>query len=86
MNLLSIPIPRHCYVLLEGFWPFSNWRVNYECASIRTIVDVDLEDPIIPPYCGPRNMRPFLSTFPYMSFHDLFVGNFVLMWPLDPIV
>jgi hypothetical protein len=31
-------------------------------------------------------MRPFLSTFPYMSFHDLFVGNFVLMWPLDPIV
>jgi len=86
LELLSKPIPQHSFVPLEGFWPSSNWRVNYECASIRTIVDVDPKDPIILPYYGPRNMCPFLSIVAYVSIHDLFVGNFVLMWPLDPIV
>jgi hypothetical protein len=86
LELLSNPIPQQSSILLAGFWPSSNWRANYECASIHTIVDVDPEDPIIPLYCGLRNMRPFLSTVAYMSFHDLFVGNFVLMWLLDLIV
>ncbi len=41
LELLLRPIPRHNFVLLEGFWPSNNWRVNYEHASIPTIVDVD---------------------------------------------
>jgi len=71
---------------LEGFWPSSNWRTYYEHASIPTIVDVDLKDLVIPPYCGPRNMHPSLNITAYTPFHDLFVGNFVLVWPVDPKV
>ncbi len=79
LELLLKPIPWQNSILLKGFWPFSNWRSNYECTSIPTIVDVDLKDPIILPYCGARSMRPFLSTITYMPFCDLFVSNFVLM-------
>jgi len=71
---------------LEGFWPSSNWRANYEHASIPTIVDVDLEDLVILPYCGPRRMHLFLSTIAYVPFHDLFASSFLLVWPLNPIV
>jgi hypothetical protein len=71
---------------LEGFWPYNNWRTNYEHESIPTIINVDPKDPIIPPYCGLRNMCPSLSTIAYMPFCDLFVGNFVLMRPINPIV
>ncbi len=68
---------------MEGFWPFSNWRANYECASIPTIVDVDPKDLVIPPYCGPRSMCPSLNIIAYKFFCDLFVGNFVLVWLVD---
>jgi len=74
LELLSKPIPQQSSILLAGFWPSNNWRANYECASIHTIVDVGLEDPVIPPYCGFRNMHPSLSIVAYMSFRDLFVG------------
>jgi hypothetical protein len=59
LELLLKPIPRQSSILLEGLWPSSNWRINYECASIPTVVDVDPEDHVIPPYYGPRNMHPF---------------------------
>ncbi len=62
-------IPWQNSILLDGFWPSSNWGVNYGCASIPFVVDVDLEDPIIPPYCGLRNMCPFFSIVAYMPFH-----------------
>jgi hypothetical protein len=71
---------------LESFWPSSNWRVNYERASIPIVVGVDLEDLVIPPYCGVKNMCPSSKIVAYMPFHDLFVGNFVLVWPIDPTV
>jgi hypothetical protein len=61
-------------------------KAYYECASILTIIDADLKYLVIPPYCGPRNMHPSLNTIAYTPFHDLFVGNFVLMQPVDPIV
>jgi len=64
---------------LEGFWPSNNWRAYYELTSIPTIVDVDPEDRVIFPYCGPRSMHPFFSIVAYTPFHDLFVGNFVLV-------
>jgi hypothetical protein len=66
--------------MLEGFWPSSDWRANYEHASIPKIVDVDPENLVIPPYYGPRSMCVSLNTVPYMAFCDLFVGNCVFMW------
>jgi hypothetical protein len=69
--------------MLESFWPFSNWGTYYEHASIPTIVDVDLKEFVIFPYCGPKNMRPFLSITAYMPFYDLFVGNFVFVQPTN---
>jgi hypothetical protein len=75
------------FVLLEGFWSSSNWRANYERASICTIVDFeDPENLVIPPYCGPRSMHCSLNTIAYTPFHNLFVGNFVLVWPLNPTI
>ncbi len=86
MELLLRPITWQSSILLESFWPSNNWRANYECALIPTVVDVDLEDPIIPPYYGPRSMCPSLSIAAYMPFHDLFIGSFVLMHPSNPTV
>jgi hypothetical protein len=79
LELLSRPIPWQNYVILEGFWPSNNWKANYQCASLHTIIDVDLEDHVILPYCGPRSIHPFLSIVAYTPFCDLFVGNFVLV-------
>jgi hypothetical protein len=31
-------------------------------------------------------MHLSLNTIAYMPFHDLFAGNFLLVWPLNPIV
>jgi len=83
LELLSTVIPQHSFVILEGFWPFSNWRANYECACIRTVVDVDLEDHVILPYYGFKSIHLSLSIVAYTPFRDLFASNFVLMWPLD---
>jgi hypothetical protein len=79
LELLSRPSPQKSFILLESFWPSSNWKVNYECASIPTIVDVDPKDPIIFPYYGPKIVCPSLSTIAYTPFCDLFDDNFVLV-------
>jgi len=79
LELLSRPIPQQSFIMLEGFWPSSNWKANYEHTSIPTVVDVDLENLVIPPYYGLKSMRPSLNTTTYTSFHDLFVANFVLV-------
>jgi hypothetical protein len=86
LELLSRLTPRQSFVLLEGLWPSSNWRTNYECTSIHIIVDVDLEDLVILPYYGPRSLRPSLSIATYTPFRDLFVNSFVLLWPSNFIV
>jgi hypothetical protein len=79
LELLSRLIRWKRFILLEGFWPSNNWKINYERASIRIVVDVDPEDPVIPPYYGPKRMCPSLSTTAYMPFRDLFTSNFVLV-------
>jgi hypothetical protein len=86
LELLSKPIPLQSYVLLEDFWPFNNWRYNYEHASIPIVVDVDPKDPIILPYYDPKNMHPSLSTTTYTPFHDLFVGHLIFVRLVDFIV
>jgi hypothetical protein len=62
LELLTRPIPRQNFVLLESFWYSSNWRTYYECASILIIVDVDPLNPIIPPYCGLKH-APFFEHY-----------------------
>jgi hypothetical protein len=56
LELLLRPIPQQNFILLESFWPFSNWRTNYEHASIHTIIDVDFEDCVTLPSCGPKSL------------------------------
>jgi hypothetical protein len=46
---------------------------------IPPIVDVDLEDPIILPYCGLKNMRPSLKIIVYTLFQNLGLGNFIMV-------
>ncbi len=86
LELLLRPIPQHSYVLLECFWPSSNWRINYEHACIHIVVDVDHEDHVIPPYCGPRSMCPSLSIATYTHFCDLFVSKKFLLRPSNLII
>ncbi len=83
LELLYRPIPWQSFVILEGFWPFNSWKTNYEHASICTVVDVDPKNPIILPYCGFRSMCPFLNIVAYTPYCDLFIGNFVLVQPLN---
>jgi hypothetical protein len=54
--------------------------------SIPNVVDVDREDPVIAPYCGFKNMHPFLNILAYTFFWDLLVGNFVHVQPMDPTI
>jgi hypothetical protein len=56
LELLSNPLPTQNSTLLEGFWPSSNWRCNHMQSAIPPIVDVNPEDLVIVPYCGPKNM------------------------------
>jgi hypothetical protein len=51
---LSNPLPTQNSTRLEGFWPYDNWKFNHVQGAIPPIFYVDLEDPIIPPYYGPR--------------------------------
>ncbi len=41
----------------------------------------DMEDLAIPPYCGPKNMKPSLSITTYTPFRDLHEGDFLLTRP-----
>jgi hypothetical protein len=86
LELLLKPIPWQSIILLEDFWPSNNWRVNYEHASILTIIDFDPEDLFILPYFGISSMRPSLSIITYTPLCDLFVGNFVLLWLANLII
>jgi hypothetical protein len=59
LELLTRPIPRQNSILLESFWYSCNWRTYYERASIPIIVDVDTQNPVIPPYCGLKHVAFF---------------------------
>jgi hypothetical protein len=52
--------------------------------AIPTIVDVDLKDSIIAPYCDPKNMWPSLKTTVDTPFWDSSLGDFVLVKLTDP--
>jgi len=63
LECLSKPILQQSPILLEGFWPIRNWKVNHVRLSIPFVPILDdMEDLVIPPYCGPKNMKPSLNT------------------------
>jgi hypothetical protein len=43
----------------------------------------DVEDPIMRPCCGPKNLKPFSTCTP---FKDLNNGDFVMVRPCDPFL
>jgi len=78
---LSKPLTCQNAMLLEGFWPSSNWRSIYSKFSLSIIViNANLEGPIQRPCCGLKNMRPSTT---YTPFKDLNDGDFVIIKPRD---
>jgi hypothetical protein len=61
---LPKPLPTRRSILLEGFWPSNNWKLNYarvELSFTRPVVD--LKDLVNHPYYGPTNLK--------LTLHDL---------------
>jgi len=84
LECLSKPISQQSPILLEGFWPTNNWKVNHVkfCIPSVPIFD-DMEDSTIPPYCGPKNMKPSLRITTYIPFEDLHEGDFLFTRPFE---
>jgi hypothetical protein len=67
---LSKPLPLQRSTLLEGFWPSNNWRFNYERVELLSTNQVtDLEDPVMCPYYGPKNLKLALTYTPFRDFN-----------------
>jgi hypothetical protein len=74
---LSKPLLAQRSILLKGFWPCNNWKLNYARVELPSTTPViDLEDLVICPYCGPKNLKPPLA---YTMFRDLNNGYFILV-------
>jgi hypothetical protein len=55
---LSKSLPFQSSTILEGFWPSNNWRYKYAKALLpSTMKVVDLEDLVMHPYCGSKNLK-----------------------------
>ncbi len=84
LKSLSKPILQQSLVLLKGFWPTNNWKVNHVKFSIPSVPILDdMEDLVIPSYYGPKNMKSSLSTTTYISFKDLHEKDFILACPSE---
>jgi hypothetical protein len=74
---LSKPLLAQGSTLLEGFWPCSNWKSNYAKVELQsTTPAVDLENPLVFPYYGLKNLKLGPA---YTPFRDLNNGDFVFM-------
>jgi hypothetical protein len=74
---LSKPLLAQRSILLKGFWLSNNWKLNYAKVKLlsRRLV-VNLEDLVIHPYCGPKNLKLVPA---YTLFRDFNNGDFVIM-------
>jgi hypothetical protein len=69
---------------LEGFWPCNNWKLNSAKVELpSTTLIVDLEDPLIFPYYGPKNLKLAPT---YTPFRFLNNGDFVLVTFHNPFL
>ncbi len=67
--------PFQSSILLEGFWASSNWKYKYAKVSLPSTMEVvDLENLVVHPYCGPKNLKAFSA---YTLFEDFNNGDFV---------
>jgi hypothetical protein len=65
-----------------GFLAFEQLEINCTRASLPTRMEVvDVENLIMRPYCGAKNLKPSST---YTPFKDLNNGDFVLVRPHDP--
>jgi hypothetical protein len=55
--------------------------VRVELSSTNQVVD--LKNPIMRPYCGPKNLKPILAYTPFRDFNN---GNFVFKRLHDPFL
>ncbi len=77
-------MPAQGSILLEGFWPWSNWKLNYARTKLPSIaLVIDSKDPIIHPCCGPKNLK---LVFTYTSFKDFNNEDFVFVKLHDPLL
>jgi hypothetical protein len=66
LSHLSKPLPLQRSTLLEGFWPSNNWRFNYaKVELLSTNQVIDLEDLVMCPYYGPKNLTPAPTYTPF---------------------
>jgi len=73
---VSKPISLQSLVLSKGFWLTSNWKINHVRFFIPSIpIFDDIENPIILPYCGPKNMKMSSNTTTYTPFRDFFLAH-----------
>jgi hypothetical protein len=66
LKMLANPLPQQSPVLLESFWPTSNWRVNHsQFIEPSSPIFTDKENIVLEPFYGPKNMKPTMKTTPY---------------------
>jgi hypothetical protein len=76
--MLANPLPQQSPVLLEGFCPTSNCKVNHsQFVKSSSHVPVDKENTMLEPFCGLKNMKPTMKTAPYTPSRDLHNGDFI---------
>ena len=86
---LDKPLPLTPPELVEGFWPYHDWRViqvevpHPRCPSLIVDEDVTLKDEEPEPYCGPTHEA--LET-PFNPWRDIRPGSWVLLTPEDPLI
>jgi hypothetical protein len=54
---LSKPLLVQGCTFLEGFWPSSNWKLNYAKVELPSTTLIVPKGPVIHPYCGPKNLK-----------------------------
>ncbi len=84
LEMLANPFPQQSPMLLEGFWPTNNWRVNHlQFAEPKLTILANKENIMLQPFYGSKNMKPIMKMAPYTPFINLHNGDFVLAWPSD---
>ncbi len=73
----SKPLPIQGCIVLEGFWPSNNWKLNYVKIQLLSMMSiVDSKNLVIRPYYGPKKLK-LVPT--HTLFRNLNNGDFVLV-------
>ncbi len=65
LKMLANLLPQQSPMLLEGFQPTNNWRVNHsQVVELNSPILVDKENIVLELFCGPKNMKPTMKIAP----------------------